>query len=174
MKTVLRIPPHIHERLLKHLLPQPQLTEEAAFVFAEVLEDQEQVVLSFKDWYALTPDDYAVQSAYFIELTDRTRASIIKRAHDLGTALVEFHSHIDQEFASFSGSDLLGFSEFVPHIFWRLGGKPYGAVVVTTQGFDALVWLTDPKQPGQLDILQTGSTLLKPTNNTLTHGKRGR
>jgi len=40
----------------------------------------------------------------------------------------------------FSPSDIAGFREFVPHIHWRLKGKPYGAVVVAPASIDAALW----------------------------------
>src|SRR6266487_1407438 len=104
-----------------------------------------------------------------MELADETRAQVIKRAHDLGASMVEFHSHPYPWPARFSESDRVGLEEFVPHVWWRLKGRPYAAVVVAPSGFDGLVWMTSPDRPEQLDGIACGDRLLRPTGLTLRH-----
>jgi len=115
------------------------------------------------DWYPIPQDGFLVRSRYYFELTDEARARVIKRAHDLGASLVEFHSHAGSWPAAFSASDLFGFQEFVPHIWWRLKGKPYLAIVVTRTGFDGLAWLTDPQSPQHVDGIVVDGSVLIPT-----------
>ena len=57
----------------------------------------------------------------------------------------------------------IGFAEFVPHVWWRLQGKPYFAVVVTRKNFDGLAWIINPKTPQRLDGIALDSSVLKPT-----------
>ncbi len=45
--------------------------------------------------------------------------------------------------------------------------RPYLAIVVARSGFDALVWLDNPKRPQQLDGILAGDRLLRPTNKSL-------
>jgi hypothetical protein len=92
-----------------------------------------------------------------------TRASIIKRAHDLGTSVIEFHSHTGPWPAQFSPSDWSGFEETVPHMWWRLKGLPYGAVVVAHGGFDGFAWLHDANTPTRLAGIEVGIRCLRPT-----------
>lgn len=167
MKTILNIPPEVYMELQKHLLPNIHTNEEAAFVFADVVLYDERVELNYQDWYAVQPNDYKSRSAYHFELTHETNGRIIKRAHDLDACIIEFHSHIDQEFLRFSPTDWKGFSEFVPHVLWRLRGKPYVAIVVTIHGVDALVWTNGVKKPKELSMIKTGATEVLPTNNSL-------
>jgi len=167
MKTILNIPPEVYMELQKHLLPNIHTNEEAAFVFADVVLYDERVELNYRDWYAVQPNDYKSRSAYHFELTHETNGRIIKRAHDLDACIIEFHSHIDQEFLRFSPTDWKGFSEFVPLVLWRLKGKPYVAIVVTIHGVDALVWTNGVKKPKELSMIKTGATEVLPTNNSL-------
>lgn len=167
MKTILNIPSEVYMNLLKHLLPSEHTDEEAAFVFTKVSLHDEEIELNYQDWYAVQPNDYESRSAYHFELKAETNGMIIKRAHDLDTCIIEFHSHINPEFIQFSYTDRQGFLEFIPHIFWRLQRRPYVAIVVTTQGVDALVWMDNVKKPKGLSMIKIGETEVVPTNNSL-------
>ena len=125
------------------------------------------VVLDTIDSAKLVASDFEVQAPDYLELADATRARLIKRAHDLGASLVEMHSHPGPWKAAFSRSDILGLSETVPHMWWRLDKRPYAAIVVSPSGFDAMVWLESPVSPQALDSLAAGSRILRPTNITI-------
>lgn len=113
------------------------------------------------------PDNgFIIRSPYHFELTEQMRATVIKKAHDLDASIVELHSHKGSRWAEFSESDLFGFQEFVPHVWWRLKGRPYIAVVVSHTSFDGLVWLTNPNIPQRLDGIVTENSFLRPTKLT--------
>jgi len=126
-----------------HLLESARGTEEVAFVFAtwDALKGGR---FRAVDWYAVPPGGFLFCSAWHFELSDETRGLVIKRAHDLGVSLIEVHSHIDPEPPAFSPSDLYGFEEFVPHVWWRLRGRPYAAFVMSAGGLDGLAWIGEP------------------------------
>jgi len=106
-------------------------------------------------------------------LTDGALARVIKTAWDDNAALVEFHSHTNPRFpAAFSPSDLDGLEEMLPHVWWRLRGRPYVAVVVSPDGFDALVWRTSPDVPEPLETLTVGETGHAPTGITIAGMQR--
>lgn len=161
--VVLHLPQGVYDALWDHLLPKRPVTEMAAFVYAR--QDVEKGATSFRyvEWFPVPPNGFASRSLFHFELTDETRAMVIKRAHDLGSSLVEFHSHAGSWPARFSLSDRAGFEEFVPHVWWRLKGRPYLAVVVAAGSFDAFVWLTDPRSPEYLDGIVVEQQLLTPT-----------
>ena len=115
----------------------------------------------------LAASDFAVQEGEYLEMADATRARLIKRAHDLGASLVEMHSHPGPWPAAFSPSDRMGLKETVPHMWWRLKGRPYLAIVVAPSDFDALLWLDNPHVPRPLDGVLAGKRLLRPTNKSL-------
>lgn len=120
-------------------------------------------VFEHVEWYPVPSDGFLVHTGYHFELTDETSARVIKRAHDLGASLVEFHSHTGPWRAAFSPSDQLGFQEFVPHVWWRLKGKPYLAIVVTQTDFDGLAWTVGPKTPQHLDGIVVEGTVFAAT-----------
>jgi len=167
LRSKLIIPTKVYKCVIQHLLPRDSEHEEVAFVFADVLRGTDELKVEHKEWYAVPPDGFLVRSLGYIELTDETRASVIKRAHDLNATLVELHSHPYQSKARFSPSDLEGLKEFVPHVIWRLKDRPYVAVVVTPTGFDALIWLSSSNRPVGLSELQVGRRTLRPTGLTL-------
>lgn len=169
-KTWLDLPQEMYDNLHAHLFPgdfQEQQQEQVAFVFAKTAPEGEDLVFQAVDWLPIGADNLVYQSSFYIELADEVRARAIKQAHDFNASLIEFHCHCSTWPAEFSPSDLQGFEEFVPHVWWRLKGKPYVAVVVAPSSFDALVWVSDPKLPRTLDGIRTGSELLLPTGLTM-------
>jgi hypothetical protein len=118
------------------------------------------------EWLPVLPDGFSSQTAYHLELTDEMKASVIKRAHDLGASLVEFHCHTGRWPAAFSPSDRSGFLEFVPHVLWRLKGRPYLAVVASHSGHDGLLWFKDVRSPSRLDGLLVDNCVLPSTGQT--------
>lgn len=167
MKIVIKLPDGAYESLVAHLLPDDSSYEQAAFLFAVVGRTGDGVVLDTIDSAKLVASDFEVQAPDYLELADATRARLIKRAHDLGASLVEMHSHPGPWKAAFTRSDILGLSETVPHMWWRLDKRPYAAIVVSPSGFDAMVWLESPVSPQALDSLAAGSRILRPTNITI-------
>ncbi len=163
-RILLALSPSEHAALWDHLVPTKHRVEEAAFVYAarETTHDGDEVFRSV-EWSPVLPDGFASRSAVHFELADAMRAAVIKRAHDLGASLVEFHSHTGRWPAAFSPSDRAGFREFVPHVWWRLKGRPYLAVVVTRSGLDGLAWIAGAQVAERLDGVVVAEKLLTPT-----------
>ena len=159
--AILVLPRTVHDELQRHLLRNPNANEEAAFVFAKHSTAGNR--FTFIEWFPVPPEGFVVQLPYHFELTDETRARVIKRAHDLGSSIIEFHSHTGPWPAQFSPSDWSGFEEVVPHMWWRLKGRPYAAVVVAKTGFDAFAWLADPNTPTRLSGISVDGELLEPS-----------
>lgn len=159
----LELPADIYDRLWRHLLSEPRGDEEAAFVFVRHDAEADGHVFRHIEWFPIPPEGFASRSPFHFELADETRAAMIKRAHDLGVSLIEFHSHTGPWRPQFSPSDWAGFEEFVPHVWWRLKSRPYGAVVVTRTGFDAFIWLSDPNTPLRLDGILVDGQLFEPS-----------
>jgi hypothetical protein len=167
MKAFLKMDGGALDELTAHLLPPGSGREQAAFLFARAIRSDHQVTFEVAETQKLGPGDFAIQQDDYLELADATRAGLIKRAHDLDTSLVELHSHPGPWPAGFSYADRLGLQETVPHMWWRLKKRPYLAIVVANSGFDALLWLDNPKVPRPLDAIIAGERLLKPTNFSL-------
>ena len=153
--------------LMEHLLPTHSKREQAAFLFAQAHRGRDEARFDVIEMRMLAADDFAVQQKDYFELCDKSRAEVIKRAHDLRASLIEIHSHTGPWPAEFSISDRMGLRETVPHMWWRLDERPYIALVVTKTEFDALVWLDDPNVPLGLGAWQVDASLFLPTNNSL-------
>ena len=167
-QVTIRIPQSEYRPILAHLL-QPDGCENAAFVFCNCEPHSNGVQFSYVDWLAVEPDDCVARSAYYLQLADETRARVIKQAHDLQTSLVEFHSHRSAFPAAFSTSDFGGFDEFVPHVWWRLKGRPYAAVVVAESSFDGIAWIKDARSAQAMTAIDTHVELLRPTGLSLRY-----
>lgn len=152
-----------HDALWHHLL-QSEDCEEAAFLLATTSDSTLTPIATI-----LVPRDaFTADARYGIDLTDEFRAGIIKQAHDRDAMLIEFHSHPFPMPAAFSGFDIKGLREFVPHVRWRLKGKPYAAVVVAPTTFDAVIWQNDEPEP--LSITVEHTTLLPTRRTSWDHG----
>jgi hypothetical protein len=154
--TILRLGAESQISIWDHLLRNKDVSEEAAFAFVQRETLKGVDIFTAIDWYAVRPDEFEYRSKYHIELSDDTKALVIKKAHDYDASLVEFHSHLGRWPAEFSPSDFSGLRDFVPHILWRLNGRPYVAVVITpAQDFDGLVWTSTDRPPAQLNAIET-------------------
>jgi proteasome lid subunit RPN8/RPN11 len=167
MNTLLKMPIGLFDELISHLLPPGSTREEAAFLFAIPKQLNDSIIFEVIETIKLAPKEFESQFDDYLELTDEARAGLIKRAHDLGASLVEMHSHPGPFPAAFSIADRMGLKETVPHMWWRLKNRPYLAIVVAKTGFDALVWLENPRVPQQLNGILDGERLLQPTNSSL-------
>ena len=153
----------------EHLLPDGATCESAAFIFAEFHELSHCLTLKTQDYLLVEPSGFKVQYDDYIELSNETRISIIKKAHQMNAVLIELHSHpFDSPWAAaFSNADMNGFEETVPHMWWRLPDRPYAAIVVSPRGFDSLIWKKTPRSPEFLTALRVDGVLLRPTNMSL-------
>lgn len=167
MKIVLETAGAVLDRVVRHLLPLRGEQEQAAFLFATRDDTDDLTRFRVIDTCLLTSKDFTSQEEDYLEMADATRVGLIKKALDIDASLVEMHSHLSSLPARFSEADRFGLRETVPHMWWRLGGRPYVAIVVTWSGFDALVWLEDPTIPRALDAVIAGDSVLRPTGLSL-------
>jgi hypothetical protein len=116
--------------------------EQIGFFLADFEPDECAFVL--REWH-LVPTEGTVRQGLHVELTDETKNAVIASAWSTGLCLVEAHSHGDWAPAEFSSTDLDGFDTWVPHLFWRLRGRPYAALVTAADTVDAVAWVDDPK-----------------------------
>lgn len=162
----IHLPRGMYERVHAHLLPSPGDCEEAAFLFATSEGGPESIRFSVIEAVLISPDGFSSRSRFYLELTDHTRAAVIKRAHDLGAGLIECHSHPVQRGACFSWSDLHGFDDFVPHARWRLAERPYAAVVFAADSIDALAWSGSATDAIPIAAVHADDRLIPPTGLT--------
>lgn len=162
-KVLLHIQMDVYEGIVDHLLPDDDEVESAGFLFVKQRPAEAAQTFEAIEWFPVTSDGFIELSEYHFELAPRTRAQVIKRAHDLGASIVEFHSHRGHWPAEFSPTDLIGLQEFVPHVWWRLKGKPYLAIVLSPNGFDGLAWVTDPVSAQYIDGIVVAEMILEPT-----------
>ncbi|WP_088360662.1 MULTISPECIES: hypothetical protein [Rhodomicrobium] len=165
--NTLQLSTALQTRLWSHLLPDTTADEQAAFLFCKTAQTADGLLFEVVDHALLAASDFAAQHSDYLELTDDARIGLIKRAHQLGTSLVEMHSHPGPWPAAFSISDRIGLKETVPHMRWRLDRRPYLAIVVAPSGFDALVWPRDDLVPEPLGGIDVEGTMIAPTNASL-------
>lgn len=150
-----------------HLLPGESSVEQGAFLLTNF---EPRPLGGGIFWHLETEllqrEDYESQEDDYLELRDETRARLIKLAHDRQASLVEFHSHPSPYPACFSLSDIKGLEDFVPHVRWRLKGRPYAAVVVAPSGFDGLAWIGPDADENTLGEIQVDRQRLSATGLT--------
>jgi hypothetical protein len=151
----------LYETFQHHLNDGP---EEAGFFLADYEPTARSLALH--TWRPIPPDGFEGQSDFHLTLRDDVRADVIKWAWDSDACLVEAHSHRPGRPASFSPSDVLGLDEWVPHLWWRLRGRPYAAIVVAGDTYDALAWIDGGNVPEQVDHLSVDNVLRLPTGIT--------
>ena len=167
MKTILEIPTARYVELRSHLLPPGGTYEEAAFLFVDALSESVGWRFRFREMALLGPEDFIERHADYLEMEDATRARLIKHAHDLGSSLIEVHSHVGPWRAAFSFSDIRGLKETIPNMWWRLKGRPYASIVVSEISIDALAWIDAPDGAVPLDEIHAGTEVIRPTHSAL-------
>ncbi|MGD0072453.1 MAG: hypothetical protein ABSB71_12950 [Candidatus Bathyarchaeia archaeon] len=154
--------------ILTHLFPKRIRRERACFIFASSTRLDTALHFNLSEWYAVKPNEYKFQSLGYVELKDEMRPKIIKKAFDLNASIIEVHSHPYNTPAMFSCSDFKGFKEFVPHVWWRLKGKPYGALVFSFSDFDGLAWIDSPQHCEPITKLVVDENSLQANNLSLS------
>ncbi len=155
----------------QHLFPRADRREQGGFMFCRF--DKYRREFQVIEWRPLAGSDYAFQERDYLELSDKTKASLIKSAHDLQVSLIEIHSHPRQIKVAFSIADWIGFKEFVPHIRWRLGKRPYAALVFGHSCVDGFAWIDESKLPVSIDGINIGNSFVKTTGNSFKALERG-
>ncbi len=79
MITVVSVPAKTHRLLWKHLLSGSE-AEEVAFGSASVDRGEKQAHWDVLSWRPIPPSGFRKRSLYHLELTDETRAGVIKDA----------------------------------------------------------------------------------------------
>lgn len=172
MKHILRLDSPLKWALWRHLLPADSNIEQAAFLFTAHTAVGDGLVFDVVAHDLLARSDFAAQYSDYLELADEARMRIIKRAHGLNASVVEVHSHPTSWPAEFSLSDRAGLRDTVPHVRWRLKERPYLAVVVARQSYDALVWAVEGDEPEDL-VVEVDGECLPPTGRSVRswHGR---
>ncbi len=110
-----------------------------------------------REWRPVDAGTGDADGRLHVSLPDETRSEIIQWAWAEGACLIEAHSHGRWSPAAFSPYDLRNLREWVPHLWWRLQGRPYAAIVTTTRDFDALAWIENPDEIEQVDGIAAGA-----------------
>lgn len=166
MTSTITFSPDQYSTTWEHLLPRPQIQEEAAFAFVRRDASTDQHSYTVTDTWLLPREMLLSQHADYLELTDEAHVQVIQQAHRLDASVVEMHSHLGGGAPAFSKFDCAGLADTVPHMWWRLKGRPYFAIVVSRGGYDALAWLDGPGAPSGLSCLRVGSRRLLPSGRT--------
>lgn len=145
--------------------------EQICFLHARVDDDRAFHVDRIR---VITAAEIELQTSFHLELKDSTRAAVIREAWEVGAALVEAHLHTKSGSACFSWSDFLGFEQWVPHVWWRLQGKPYAALVTDGTSWDGLAWIDTPDSPVAVATLEAESETITCSGASLRAFERGR
>ena len=165
MANILLLSPELLGDLRSHLLDNGG--EHVAFIFADAVTGDEGVVFKARGHVLCGPSDYEAHDGDHVALTDEAQQRIIKAAWDRQVALIELHSHPGFPGpTAFSSFDARGLAEFVPHVQWRLKGRPYAALVFGPTDFDGLAWRAQGAPPEPLGI-EVSSQLMPPSGSTL-------
>ncbi|MFL5886711.1 MAG: hypothetical protein ACJ77M_16700 [Thermoleophilaceae bacterium] len=156
------------QRLRADLAQRP---EEVGFFLADYNAERNHFVL--REWRFIEEAEVASRGTGHVVLADEMRGALIRWASSAGRVLVEAHSHGPRGIAGFSTSDLIGFQEWVPHVRWRLQGRPYAAIVLAGEHVDAMAWIDGSRAVEPIDHIEVlGGEPIVPTGNTLEYLRR--
>ena len=140
--------------------------EQVGFFLADFAKDTSEFTIA--EWCLVGTEEASDDVGLLhVTLSDEVQAEVIQWAFATGRCLIEAHSHGPRWPAEFSSTDVLGLDEWVPHVRWRLRGRPYVALVTGGADFDGLAWVDASTDPVQVDRLVAGDIDLVATARTL-------
>jgi hypothetical protein len=111
----------------------------------------------------LNEHEYLRHDRHGVELAEHVRPELIRTAHHYGYAVIEAHAHNWPGMGTrFSRTDLDGLRDLGPHMTWRLPGRPYAALVLGPDSFDALQWQTSGEVT-TLEAMIVDGHIMRPT-----------
>jgi|HubBroStandDraft_6_1064221.scaffolds.fasta_scaffold00159_38 hypothetical protein len=169
----LSVAPDLLDTLLGHLGSEPE-----SIAFMRCKEPGDDKVFRIDDLYLVDNTRRTIGLDGHCDLDDSIRSDVIKWASESQDCLVEAHSHgLLFPPTRFSGFDLNQLRDWVPHVRWRLGGRPYAALVTASREVDGIAWCGDDAEAideiridGQTSIATT--SLSFPIWEELIHGNR--
>jgi hypothetical protein len=142
-------------------------TERAIFLFATESPDTEGTWNAVDSYFLDPACDYKDTGEEHLALADHVVGTVIRQAHQAGAAVIEIHGHyVPGPETRISPYDARGLRELVPHVLWRLPGRPYIAIVVGTESYDGLVW-TQAGIPEAIEALVIDGAPHAPTGRSL-------
>lgn len=165
MSVVVRIDDLMYKEVRSHLLQND--LEHVCFLYYRSIFNKGNYVMDVQDFYIVPAHEYDCQYEFHVSLKEECQSKIIKKAWDKKLSIGEIHSHPASMRAKFSATDISGFQDFVPHIWWRLKKGPYFALVISQYEIDALAWIKGPGSYEAVKRIEVGNSLIYPSNNTL-------
>lgn len=167
MKDKVVIPEQIATRLRAHLFQNS--VEQGAFLFATAEKHEGAVTLTVEDFYLVPEHGWEVQMEVYLQMKDSERAKIMKLARDKNLCAIDCHSHPHSgEDVWFSPSDVAGITDFAQYANWKLGGKPFAALVWGETSIDGVLWCGDFDSAfplAEVHIVGTATKTLVPTGS---------
>lgn len=156
MTRIVIIPAHIARPLRTHLFQNT--LEQGAFLFANVHSSPNSTQLNVVDLHLVPSSGWEVQTEVHLEMKDEERALIMRFARDGGYCVIDCHSHPSSDHhVAFSPSDHQGITDFSRYANWKLGGKPFGALVWGRRSLDGVMWNETPPHPATIDAVHIAS-----------------
>jgi len=161
-------PTDLYEDLTVHL---SRYAEAVAFMLAHESDDGTFRVCGLR---LVGGERFRARTSEHCEVDDELRGEVIRWAWDSDCCLIEAHSHgAILTPAEFSRFDMTQLSNWVPHVRWRLGGRPYLALVTASREVDGLAWVG--QEPELIEkILVDGSLPIATTGLSFARLRRTR
>lgn len=151
----------VSARLLSHLRAQP---EQVAFLQGFATDDRDSFLLD--QIFLVTADEIELGWSH-VTLGEEARRRLFSWTAQQADVLVEAHSHgVLGDPVGLSITDLDGLSEWVPHMRWRLSGRPYVALVFGQESMDGVAWVDEKRllPVSRLDL--AGGEVLESTGRS--------
>jgi hypothetical protein len=165
----LRSNDNTYQQVADHLRRRP---EQIAFLHGTTVAGatgELEVTIEIDDVLALHEGDMEL-GEWCVELTERAQDVVLTWAARADGWLVEVHSHLGPlaDPARFSPTDVAGLADWVPHVRWRLGRRPYAALVFGPTTFDGVGWHRELRDaPVQVGSWATTSDQMVATMRSL-------
>lgn len=120
------------------------------------------ILLLCRSYHIVADEHYEASATVGAQIGSDAMRQAIEVAHPGKSALLHIHTHGGRGVPTFSKTDLVSGSQFVPGFFNALPRTPHGLLVLSNTSARGLVWTAKNATPQQVDgFTQVGRSVLK-------------
>jgi hypothetical protein len=148
MKITFKLRAEMHEEILRDLRrPHPFAAERVGFIVARPTRSKSGVIL-LASRYVVVPDDgYAEDYSAGAVMNEKTIFGAMQIGYAENASVIHVHLHGGRGRPGFSGIDRRESAKFVPAFLGARPEYPHAAVVLSSDSFVGLCWISGKKKP---------------------------
>jgi hypothetical protein len=148
MKIALKLRSELFGEILRDLRrPHPFAAERVGFIVARPTRSNSGIILLASRYLAVPDDGYAEDYSAGAVMNEKTIFGAMQIGYAENVSVIHVHVHEHTGLPGFSSIDRRESAKFVPAFLGARPQYPHAAVVLSSDSFVGLCWLTGKKKP---------------------------